>query len=379
MVHHVVLIPGFFAFAGLGELQYWTGVDRVLQRSFQELGLEVDITEIQTLPTASIRFRAAKVVEAVERLAMADDGPIHLIGHSTGGLDARLAVIPSAALPSTAADKARRQVASIVTIATPHFGTPLAATFGSVMGQGILHALSSSAVTALRHGKRPLSGLLRLGGLISRIDDVLGFEHTIVDQLYAQLLGDFSDARRAALIAFLEQVSHDRALVVQLTPDSLDLFNATTGAPEDIAYGSVVTRGRPPTAKYVLSTYRDAYAQALYLLYTLLWTITARSAHRYYPTLATSQEQTLRASYGALPSLRDNDGMAPTLSQVWGEVIHAADADHLDVMGQFGDLTSEGVHADWLPSGSGFDVARFTALWYDVARFVTRKAREDAG
>ena len=67
--------------------------------------------------------------------------------------------------------------------------------------------------------------------------------------------------------------------------------------------------------------------------------------------------------------------MAPTLSQVWGEIVHVAEADHLDVMGQYGDIDREGVHADWLPSGSGFDGIRSRALWTDVAAFVARSAR----
>jgi hypothetical protein len=70
--------------------------------------------------------------------------------------------------------------------------------------------------------------------------------------------------------------------------------------------------------------------------------------------------------------------MAPTLSQVWGEVIHVTQADHLDVMGQYGDRSWPGVHADWLPSGSGFDGERFAALWSSVAAFVTRKAEQPA-
>jgi hypothetical protein len=67
--------------------------------------------------------------------------------------------------------------------------------------------------------------------------------------------------------------------------------------------------------------------------------------------------------------------MSPTLSQVWGEIIHVTDADHLDVMGQYGDRTRPGIHADWLPSGTGFDGKKFLQLWSDVAAFVTRKAR----
>jgi triacylglycerol lipase len=372
--HHVILIPGFFAFAGLGDLRYWSGVDVALKTAFDVYQLNVDITEIETLPTASIRYRAARVLEAIERVCQKDDGPIHLIGHSTGGLDARLAVIPTAALPTSADFKCSGRVASIVTIATPHHGTPLAATFGSAMGQPLLRWLSSSAVLGLERGKLPFSTLLRVGALVSRLDDVFGLEQTVIDQLYAQLFNEFTDERRLALIAFLQQVTGDRALIVQLNPDSLDLFNATTADP-NVDFGCVVTRGRPPTWRRVIAQYRDAYAQGLYALYTLLWLITSRSDERYLPKLNEQQQLAFLSGYGTLPSHHDNDGMSPTLSQVWGEVIHVADADHLDVMGQYGDRTRPGIHADWLPSGSGFDGEKFAALWSTVAAFVTRKAR----
>jgi pimeloyl-ACP methyl ester carboxylesterase len=372
--HHVILIPGFFAFAGLGDLRYWSGVDVALKTAFDVYQLNVDITEIETLPTASIRYRAARVLEAIERVCQKDDGPIHLIGHSTGGLDARLAVIPTAALPTSANFKCSERVASIVTIATPHHGTPLAATFGSAMGQPLLRWLSSSAVLGLERGKLPFSTLLRIGALVSRLDDVFGLEQTVIDQLYAQLFNEFTDERRLALIAFLQQVTGDRALIVQLNPDSLDLFNATTADP-NVDFGCVVTRGRPPTWRRVVVQYRDAYAQGLYALYTLLWLITSRSDERYLPKLNEQQQLAFLSGYGTLPSHHDNDGMSPTLSQVWGEVIHVADADHLDVMGQYGDRTRPGIHADWLPSGSGFDGEKFAALWSAVAAFVTRKAR----
>jgi hypothetical protein len=208
-----------------------------------------------------------------------------------------------------------------------------------------------------------------------RMDDVLGLRHTVFDQLYAQLFREFTDARREALIAFLRDVSQDRALIVQLSPDSLDLFNATTGEPR-VAYGSVVTRGRRPNVKNAIGNLRDAYAQALYVAYAALWTISSMSKDRYFPELTPQQRNALVQGFGALPEPSDNDGMAPTLSQIWGEVVHVVDADHLDVMGQYGDMLGPGIHADWLPSGSGFDAVRFAQLWYDVAAFVTRRARE---
>lgn len=377
MRHHVILIPGFFAFAGLGDLHYWHGVDTVLLGAFKRLGLDVDILEIETQPTASIRYRAARVLDAIALVAGRGEGPIHLIGHSTGGLDARLAISPHASLATTTDPEVMQRVASIVTVATPHYGTPLASLFGSVMGQPLLRWLAASAIVGLERGQLPLSTLIRIAGILTRVDDVFGMDRTVFDQLYAQLFREFTEARRQALIAFLRDISQDRALVVQLTPDSLDLFNATTAEPQ-IAYGSVVTRGRRPSVKNMAANLRDAYAQALYGLYSSLWLLSSRAHPRYYPELTMQQRAALIARYGKLPDAVDNDGMSPTLSQVWGEVVHATDADHLDVMGQYGDLLGPGIHADWLPSGSGFDGARFAALWQDVAAFVTKSAVRSA-
>jgi triacylglycerol lipase len=73
--HHVILIPGFFAFTGLGDLQYFEGVEDTLLGAFARMQLDVDITEIRTLPTASIRHRAGKVLEAIAEVGQRDDGP----------------------------------------------------------------------------------------------------------------------------------------------------------------------------------------------------------------------------------------------------------------------------------------------------------------
>jgi triacylglycerol lipase len=373
--HHVILIPGFFAFTGLGELQYFDGVEATLLKAFEKLGLDVDVTEIKTLPTASIRHRAGKVLEAIAAVGGRDDGPIHLIGHSTGGLDARVAANPNAVLATTVKFEAFERVDSIVTISTPHHGTPLAAFFGSMAGQPLLRLLAATAVVGLERGKLPLNFLIKLGALLVRLDDFLGLRATVADQLYEQLLRDFTDARREEIIRFLQDVAEDRALVLQLAPDSLDLFNATSADPDNLCYGSVLTRARPPHMHGALTHYRDPYAQALYMAYSTSWWLTSHADQRYVPNLNEQQERAILAAYGELPQLNDNDGMVPTLSQVWGEVIHVTNADHLDVVGQYGGHSRKGTQADWLPSGSGFHGAAFNALWESVAMFVTRASR----
>ena len=58
--HHVLLIPGFFGFGKLGEIGYFSGVREAIEATFSALGLSVTVTEVPTLPMASIRFRAAR-------------------------------------------------------------------------------------------------------------------------------------------------------------------------------------------------------------------------------------------------------------------------------------------------------------------------------
>lgn len=69
-----------------------------------------------------------------------------------------------------------------------------------------------------------------------------------------------------------------------------------------------------------------------------------------------------------------SDGIVPTRSQAWGDVVHAAVADHLDVLGHFRGPSHDPPHVDWLVTGSGFDRTRFEALWSDVTRFLTAGA-----
>lgn len=369
--HHVILISGFFGFARIGDLRYFLGVEELLGELLGARGVDACVHEVVTLPTASIRHRAARVLEVIEQV-VEDDGPVHLIGHSTGGLDARLAVVPTASLP-TACDSARAyaRVESLVTISAPHFGTPLASVYSSAMGKPLLRLISVATVYILRYGRLPLGAALKLGGIFAKVDDVLGFDNTVVDQLYNELLADFNDERRAAVMQFLSEVQDDQSLVFQLTPSALDLFNATSADPSEIRYASVVSRAEQPKVGRALRHGADPYAQSMYLVYSGLWWLAARSRREHMPELTADQRATLTDAYGVLPAASDSDGIVPTLSQVWGPVIHATRGDHLDVVGHYGQTRKvDGIYADWLPTASGYDDTAFESLWSAVADFI---------
>ena len=51
-------------------------------------------------------------------------------------------------------------------------------------------------------------------------------------------------------------------------------------------------------------------------------------------------------------------------------MIHAAWADHHDVIGHFSERAADPPHVDWVQSASGFGRDEFRRLWGEVASFV---------
>jgi triacylglycerol lipase len=372
----VLLIPGFFGFGKLGELSYFSGVREAIEAHFQVLGLSVTVTEVPTLPMASIRWRAARVLETLAEVASRGDGPIHLIGHSTGGLDARLAIAPTASLPSKAVFDAYDRIRTLVTVCAPHYGTPVATYFTRPLGRFLIRTLGRYLIFMLERGRMPLKLLLRMGYFVVRVRDPFRRRRNAFDELYEKLLSDLSEARRLELATFLRAVVEDQSLLFQLTPAGCDLLNACTADPK-IAYASVVARATPPSFRNAWRSLRDLYAQLMFPVYALLHRIARRDALG-NPALTPLQELQLASNGVALPTRRDSDGVVPTLSQVWGPVLYFAQADHLDVVGQYGLSGDAAAAGDWIPSYSPFGREQFLELWSTVARFIVGVAVSEA-
>ena len=366
--HHVLLIPGFFGFGKFGELSYFSGVREAIETSFQRLGLTVTVTEVPTLPMASIRFRAALVLETLAAVASKGDGPIHLIGHSTGGLDARLAIAPTASLPSKVVFDAYERVKTLVTVCTPHYGTPVATYFTRPMGRLLIRTVGRYLIFMLERGRVPLKLLLRLGYFVVRARDPFRKRRGAFDALYDKLLSDLSEPRILELATFLKAVVKDQSLLFQLTPAGCDLLNACTADPK-IAYASVVARSTPPSFRNAWHSLRDLYAQLMFPVYAFLHR-TARHDELGTPPLSALQLAQLGEGECRIPVRADSDGLVPTLSQVWGTVLYFANADHLDVVGQYGVSSEAALTGDWIPSYSPFGDEQFLELWRRVAHFI---------
>lgn len=110
----ILLAHGFFGFdelAGLDAVPYWYGVPEHLARVGEP---NVCVGEVD--PFNDSTDRGMQLLEqAIECAAVTGHAKVNILGHSQGGLDARVV-----------ANLAPELVASVTTVATPHYGTPIA-------------------------------------------------------------------------------------------------------------------------------------------------------------------------------------------------------------------------------------------------------------
>ena len=374
--HHVFLIPGFFGFENLGDLAYFAHARDALIEWCRQSDVEVRVHTVSTLPTASLRTRARAVVNkmAAALAEAGDDGPVHLVGHSSGGLDARLVVTPDVALPEGPdPEPLAARVRSVVTLSTPHYGTPLASFFSSILGAQLLQVFSIATSYVLRTGRLPADVFVRLAAFFVRVAAGLAPGPSVaLQRLHDRILADFGPERRGALQSFAELIAHDQDLLPQITPAAIDVFNAATQDRLGVRYGCVVTQARGASLRSFASAGLSPHAHASHALYVCITQLTGSVPRDRLPVLLPVQRAALSTAYGQVPGRRDNDGIVPTLSQVWGEIIRSVWADHLDVIGHFDHRTHVPPHFDWLVSGSGYNRKEFTATWDSVASFLFR-------
>jgi hypothetical protein len=377
MLHRIYFSPGMFGFGRLASYDYFVHLERALATRLRSFGVEAEMHVVQVAPTASIRRRALKLTEEVASTCgdgAEEAGPIHLIGHSTGGLDARLVASPSVSLAVPAAKLAwRARLASVTTLNTPHYGTPLASFFTTVSGERMLRALSALTVVALSLGSTPLSIVGGLVALFGRMDRVVGLDLKLLDRTTDALLRTIDTVRGHEIRHYIDAIKEDNGAMVQLMPEAMDLFVAGIEDRPGVLYQSTASMAPPPSLRTFVHSLTGRWSAASGVLFDVLYEITSRYDRRYpcaAPDPVGESEETLLQAFGRAPGFRENDGAVPIRSQIWGSLVWAGYADHLDVIGHFrGDKPktpeipgAAPPHLDWLCSGSSFHVERFEAM-----------------
>jgi triacylglycerol lipase len=373
--HHVFLIPGFFGFDSLGDVAYFAHAKDALDEWCRRAGVDALVHTVPSLPTASLLHRTSGLLSKIAEVT-GDDGAaeVHLVGHSSGGLDGRLLVTPDVVLPgAVAAEPVAARVRSLVTLATPHHGTPVAAFFSSLLGGQLLRVFSLTTSYVLRTGRLPADVLVRLVAFFVRLaaGGTVG-ESPALERLHQRILADFGPGRRLALQSFADLIARDQDLLPQITPAAIDVFNAATQDRPTVRYGCVVTQARRPGLRSFASAGLSPYAHASHALYVCVSQLAGQVPADRSPEHTPAQRAALQRFFGVDPGRRANDGIVPTRSQVRGEVLRGVWADHLDVIGHFHHPTHVPPHFDWLTSGSGFTRRDFVATWNAVAAFLFR-------
>jgi triacylglycerol lipase len=368
MRQHVFLSPGMFGFGQLGSYNYFAHIQRELTARFAAAGHELIAHTIEDLPTASIRRRATRLADTIAKHSGGD--PIHLLGHSTGGLDARVV-----ASPATLMDRPwLPQLRSVTTMNTPHYGTPLAAFFVTAMGQRVLAALSALTVTGLTLGAQPLAAASVILGVFRASDQTVPFKLELIDRSISSVVGLVDDARSPEVRTFLGAIEDDQGSMVQVSPEAMDLFVAGFADRPGVTYQSTVSMAPPPKPRKWLEQVGHPWRTVSLSLFFALHRITAKVSDRYpcapQPDAGATTEAILARAFSETPKSA-NDGIVPLRSQVWGNVVWAGYGDHLDVLGHFvgadSKIAPELRHRDWLTSGSKFGERELAAVMDAVA------------
>ena len=375
MLHHVYFSPGMFGFGRMASYDYFVHLERALSRELRASGREVAAWVVDVPPTASIRRRAARLAELVASTCNDEAGPVHLVGHSTGGVAVRLLASPGATLPCDDAALAwLPRLASVTTLSAPHYGTPMAAFFTTVSGQKLLYALSALTFFGLTLGSPPLAVASALVVALGRVDKAFGLDIHVLDRATERLLHLLDDARSREVRAYLEAIKTDQGSMVQLMPEAMDLFQGSVCDRPGVRYQCTASMARPPSPLRWVRHLGSPWGALSMTIFAALSELTSHVDSR-YPCAAShadvETEATLVAAFGEAPGVQVNDGVVPLRSQVHGRLVWTGYADHLDVLGHFdgghdakkaGDPAAGPAHVDWLRSGAGFDEVRFREM-----------------
>jgi hypothetical protein len=236
-------------------------------------------------------------------------------------------------------------------------------------GRYLLYVLTLLATSG--PGRYGLYIASRLLSTLAGLDRFIGQEENILDSFAENVLRKLKPQRGDELWKFIEQISQDQGAMVQLTPESMDLFNAAAPDRKNVEYVSFVSASPPPNLRKFMIRPRNLYQPVTHAIYALCHTL-AGSMHQQYP-YPTPGDADMKRICEQLPfpvDARTNDGVVPTLSQLWGRLGNVVLGDHLDVVGQFHHVWQEKTYTTWLHSGSAFDDLRFRSLWQDIAAVI---------
>jgi len=368
----VLLVPGFFGFGTFGRegrphIVYFDHVIRAMEAARPELRGRILVHEPP--PMGSLEARVRSLQDAVlQRLGGALVGGvtaarsprIHLIGHSTGGVDVRL--LANSRFRFHGEDRRLRKrlpdhLGTLVALSAPQHGTPIARSFMRGLPRLVLEGMAVATIMA------------RAGRVTQRLGwPGVGLAYTLFEAVrprrgpFIDLLTGMDEETARQVERFRRMVLSDTRILRDLDPERMAALNERLGD-HGARLVEIVTVGPRPSLLDGGLRHLDRRA-----VYALCYASAARDDFRPqvgFPKgtwISARAPGTERQSVDDAP--RANDGIVPASSQtVSGHAARIVLADHLDVVGHF-----EGRgNTTLFKSGAAFGRREFDALWRFVA------------
>jgi hypothetical protein len=348
----VLFVPGFFGFGSFGHpdrplIEYFARVESALLRAHMR---PLRFFVHQPPPAGSLADRARSLQVKAAEVLRSGISRLHLVGHSTGGLDARLVAHPGYRALEERGDLISR-IASVITLSAPFHGTPLARRASRTVWLAA-PTLWFGSILASRRRLRVAGQVAALFNLAKRVSRQ---KPTPTDEVIAQL-ADVDDETADQIRRFLGDVARDHRLVEDLAPDAMGELNRNLQGSDPappVCFVSVAPRASFSPWAFITTPLQR-------LLYDVTWKLTAEAP----PDSVRVPEGPWIGPRHIVLTPTSNDGIVPAWSQTLdGRAEGIVLGDHLDVIGH-----SEAAGATFLRSGSHFDEARFRALWERIGR-----------
>ncbi|HEY2511315.1 MAG TPA: hypothetical protein VGI39_10685, partial [Polyangiaceae bacterium] len=369
MKEAIILVPGLFGFAKIGDISYFAKVKGLLSDSADIASK--DIFELSPLPTGPLWRRVACVYDKVVSLRKAGFDRIHLVGHSTGGVDVRLLTSAAYLWPGGPSGAEREEffsaIGRVISISAPHRGTPIAVRLRGTLENSIpflfLLSILAKSKAKEKRGLGPLAWAASVVGGLAMLTPLKPMVHVTLEQLGGLEKGEALEAE-----AYLKEIVDCHPLIHELTPAAMLAVNSTLAGGTRLPVVNFITVSPAVDTLFGVPLPKLGRHAIQRLIYMVSYWSTSLAPNEFGDLPGGGWLLEVKPSN--LDDLADiaQDGVVPAGSQTMGgELGHSVQklvfADHLDVVGHYpGARGGETV----FESGAQFDDARMRALWHEV-------------